>query len=203
MCGRRYGPGYIGRCRRFPGPRRRRDSRAERWLVARHGMLDEKQRTETSTILIQKVLPTRSLARTMAPCKPVYCHLLWFGYAMYSLATATAWILLEALGTCRLTFCLSSSFRMDGMVRVGGWAYVNPTVTGTGRGKMVKLSRQSSGRVAVRQSRRTESGGRRAHQPLFPRVDRRDEPRRFRTPILPCCELLPNRVSTVCDHYHT
>lgn len=34
---------------------------------------------------------------------------------MYSLATATAWILLEAFGTVRLTVCLSSSDKMEGM----------------------------------------------------------------------------------------
>lgn len=34
---------------------------------------------------------------------------------MYSLATATAWILLEALGTVRLTVCLSSSDKIEGM----------------------------------------------------------------------------------------
>lgn len=35
---------------------------------------------------------------------------------MYSFATATAWILLEDFGTVRLTVCLSSSFRMEGIV---------------------------------------------------------------------------------------
>ena len=34
---------------------------------------------------------------------------------MYSLATATAWILLADLGTVRLTVSLSSSDRIDGM----------------------------------------------------------------------------------------
>lgn len=40
---------------------------------------------------------------------------------MYSFATATAWILLEALGTVRLTVCLSSSFNIEGILmgRVG------------------------------------------------------------------------------------
>lgn len=37
---------------------------------------------------------------------------------MYSLATATAWILLLALGTVRLTVCLSSSERIVMMVVV-------------------------------------------------------------------------------------
>lgn len=32
------------------------------------------------------------------------------------MATATAWILLPDLGTVRLTICLSSSDRMDGIV---------------------------------------------------------------------------------------
>lgn len=35
---------------------------------------------------------------------------------MYSLATATAWILFEAFGTVRFTVCLSSSERMEGIV---------------------------------------------------------------------------------------
>lgn len=34
---------------------------------------------------------------------------------MYSLATATAWILFADLGTVRFTVCLSSSERIDGM----------------------------------------------------------------------------------------
>ena len=34
-----------------------------------------------STILIQYVLPTRSFAKTTAPCKPVYVHFERFGYA--------------------------------------------------------------------------------------------------------------------------
>ena len=34
---------------------------------------------------------------------------------MYSLATATAWILLADLGTVRLTVSLASSDRIDGM----------------------------------------------------------------------------------------
>lgn len=34
---------------------------------------------------------------------------------MYSLATATAWILLADLGTVRFTVCLSSSDRIDGI----------------------------------------------------------------------------------------
>lgn len=38
---------------------------------------------------------------------------------MYNLATATAWILLPDLGTVRLTICLSSSDRMDGIVAGG------------------------------------------------------------------------------------
>ena len=37
---------------------------------------------------------------------------------MYSLATATAWILLADLGTVRLTVSLSSSDRIDGMTAV-------------------------------------------------------------------------------------
>lgn len=46
---------------------------------------------------------------------------------MYNLATATAWILLDAFGTVRLTVCLSSSVRIDGIlgrfyaVARGGW----------------------------------------------------------------------------------
>lgn len=35
---------------------------------------------------------------------------------MYNLATATAWILLPDLGTVRLTICLSSSDRIEGIV---------------------------------------------------------------------------------------
>jgi hypothetical protein len=35
---------------------------------------------------------------------------------MYSLATATVWILLADLGTVRLTVSLSSSDRIDGIV---------------------------------------------------------------------------------------
>lgn len=72
-----------------------------------------------STILSQNVLPTRSLASTIAPCRPVYVHLDLFGYATYRRATATAWILLLDLGTMRLTVSLSSSLRMDGMVGGG------------------------------------------------------------------------------------
>ena len=34
---------------------------------------------------------------------------------MYSLATATAWILLVCLGTVRFTVCLSSSDRIEGI----------------------------------------------------------------------------------------
>lgn len=40
---------------------------------------------------------------------------------MYSLATATAWILLEALGTVRLTVSLSSSVRIEGIVLAVCW----------------------------------------------------------------------------------
>lgn len=39
---------------------------------------------------------------------------------MYSLATATAKILFEAFGTVRLTVCLSSSDRIDGMAAAWG-----------------------------------------------------------------------------------
>jgi hypothetical protein len=73
---------------------------------------------EMSTSLIQKVLPTRSFANTAAPCRPVYVQLVLSGYAMYSLATATAWILLADLGTVRLTVSLSSSDRIEGMAAV-------------------------------------------------------------------------------------
>lgn len=48
----------------------------------------------------------------------MYVHLDRSGYAMYSRATATAWILLEALGTIRFTVSLSSSDNMEGMVAV-------------------------------------------------------------------------------------
>lgn len=73
--------------------------------------------TEISTIFNQYVFPTRSLESTTAPCNPVYVHLDRLGYATKSFATATAWILLVCLGTNRLTVSLSSSLRMDGMVR--------------------------------------------------------------------------------------
>lgn len=53
----------------------------------------------------------------MAPWSPVYVHFDRLGYATYSLATATAWILLDCLGTNRFTVSLSSSLRMEGMVR--------------------------------------------------------------------------------------
>lgn len=69
----------------------------------------------TSTSLIQNVFPTVSFASTAAPCKPEYVHLCDPGSEMYSFATATACILLEALGTVRLTVSLSSSESMDGM----------------------------------------------------------------------------------------
>lgn len=41
---------------------------------------------------------------------------------MYNLATATACILLEALGTVRLTVCLSSSDNIEGMAEAAGQA---------------------------------------------------------------------------------
>ena len=62
------------------------------------------------------MFPTRSFARTAAPCKPVYVHLDRFGYAIYRRATATAWILLEAVGTFRLTVSLSSSDKIEGIL---------------------------------------------------------------------------------------
>src|ERR1700739_2551073 len=69
-----------------------------------------------STNLSQNVLPTRSLDSTAAPCRPVYVHLDRFGYATYSFATATAWILFDAFGTVRLTVSLSVSFKTLGIV---------------------------------------------------------------------------------------
>ena len=69
-----------------------------------------------STILSQYVLPTKSLAKATAPCNPVYVHLDLSGYATYSLATATAWILLAGFGMKRLTVALSSSLRTEGIV---------------------------------------------------------------------------------------
>ncbi len=71
--------------------------------------------TEISTSLIQKVFPTVSFDNTAAPCRPVYVHLNLSGYATYSRATATAWILLDAFGTVRLTVSLSVSVRMEGI----------------------------------------------------------------------------------------
>ena len=45
----------------------------------------------------------------------MYVHRCLSGNAIYSFATATAWILFAALGTVRLTVCLSSSERIEGM----------------------------------------------------------------------------------------
>lgn len=94
-----------------------------------------------STILSQYVFPTRSLESTTAPCNPVYVHFDLFGYATYSRATATAWILLLCLGTKRLTVSLSASLRMDGIV-VSQAGLEGGTV-----------------RLAGRSSRRMERGG--------------------------------------------
>jgi hypothetical protein len=69
-----------------------------------------------STNLSQNVLPTRSLDSTAAPCRPVYVHLDRFGYATYSFATATAWILFDAFGTARLTVSLSTSLKRPGIL---------------------------------------------------------------------------------------
>ena len=64
------------------------------------------------------MFPTRSLASTIAPWRPVYVHFDLLGNATYSLATATAWILFVCLGTVRLTVSLSSSLRIEGIVGV-------------------------------------------------------------------------------------
>ena len=59
--------------------------------------------TDKSTSFIQYVFPTKSLARTAAPCRPVKTHLCRLGYATYSFATPAAWILLDCFGTVRFT----------------------------------------------------------------------------------------------------
>jgi hypothetical protein len=83
---------------------------------AHHSLTGRFVLTEMSTSLIQKVFPTVSFDSTAAPCRPAYVHFDLFGYATYSRATATAWILFEAFGTVRLTVSLSTSLRMDGIV---------------------------------------------------------------------------------------